>query len=587
MAKEILFNYFITIGESVKSIIKNYFEKRIKLFAILFAVALYTYYAILSINLPFISDDLIILFKMKNNFFPLGDWLNGVQGYFRPVTILAFFIMKNLFNTNAFFNYLINISLHFLNAYILFKILFSLYKQRFIKNEKVIYFITLVFLVLPHNQLNIFWISEINDIIATLLGLLTVYFWVKYNFENKKSKLLLSLLFFIVAFMTKETALLIIYYFIAIDFIYYINRYLSKKIISSHLLFFVIIALYFIFRIFNFGSVFTNRFSFDINLKSTFYSIWQMLLPIDILDLIAAYNIYGSIFIIYVSLMIIFVSLFVMFLVKGKKNNKIMILLYLLFLLFILLINSNFLLSSRILYILIPLSLMSLIFINFQKKKKNILLYALLIFYSILISIGQINSYVKIDIIKEYYNENISFIENNIEKLNSKKVLDLTSIERIGQFFVPIDKNRLFGLIKNNRFDDIKHAFINPIIYSISVFDKDYNKNLVYEYNDKLNILTISTLNDNTIIDYEKEKYDFPFTKVFLYNTDGVVVEECLIKHELRRKYCKKIKLRLNNKLLNEVLILFHKDGKLTLDNFSNFVKHIKESTDGNNMTTD
>mgnify|MGYP000852417184 CR=1 FL=1 len=555
-----------------KYIKKNY----LKITSCFAAISLFVYYVYLANNLLFNSDDLDILININNTPFPLGDWLNGGQGYFRPISVFVIYLTKNIFGFYPLVYYLLNITLHFINAYILLRILKYQYRRKLISNENIIYYISLIFLILPNNQLNVFWVSEIHDILATLFGLLSVLFGIKYDFENKIIQLIVSLFFFVIALMAKETALLIICYFILIDFVYYFNNNFNKRILRNHIMYVLMIIIYFIYKIITFGSILTNNLTFTINIRNSLSLIWQIIFPVDFLDYVGAYTYSSYFFAVLTILLITFILLLSIIYFKEKRDLKIRIFYIVLFFFSIIILNSNILFSPRLLYIILPIFLFVLTLFDGLWISRKLFLKTITIVYLALISIGQYYNYGKIITIKNYYIENKLFVENNKDKLMNKKILDLTVIERIGLFHVYINKNQLIGMISNTWLENRSNNVIAPFYLLISVYDEEYKSLLKYNFNHKDNSLIIGIKNDYSVIDYEKQLNVLPQIKVFKYFKDSIYAEECLLFDEIRKKRCKKIKIKINKELKKEMLIVYYKNGNIVIEDYDSFISYIE-----------
>ncbi len=121
--------------------------------------------------------------------------------YYRPLMLLSYTIIYQLFHLNAFFFHFIQISIHIVNVILIFWLL-----HYFSKNILVSFFLATLFLMHPMNAEPVNYIANLQDIMFTFFGLTALFITLKnkfgsYSFIASSFLLLLSIL-------AKETGIL-------------------------------------------------------------------------------------------------------------------------------------------------------------------------------------------------------------------------------------------------------------------------------------------------------------------------------------------------------------------------------------------
>lgn len=118
----------------------------------------------------FMGDDWLWLANAKQLWSNFGLLLERpMYGYFRPLNLLWVAILQKLFGANAYLFSLINITLHSLNVYLLYRVL-----CRLTDNRRLILISLIVYAFYFLNAPAIEWISVGHDLWVTLLSLLCV-----------------------------------------------------------------------------------------------------------------------------------------------------------------------------------------------------------------------------------------------------------------------------------------------------------------------------------------------------------------------------------------------------------------------------
>lgn len=136
--------------------------------------------------------------------------------YYRPVILISFIIDSQLSGIKPLAYHFTNLLLHYLTVYFLFQLLLL------IKIEKNIAFIiTSVFAVHPLLTNAVVWIVGRNDMIATLFGILSFYYFIKFIQDSSVKNFLIHSVFFITAILSKEVTLVLPFLFITFLFFEY------------------------------------------------------------------------------------------------------------------------------------------------------------------------------------------------------------------------------------------------------------------------------------------------------------------------------------------------------------------------------
>ncbi|MDO9464351.1 MAG: tetratricopeptide repeat protein [bacterium] len=152
--------------------------------------------------------------------------------FYRPIVSLSFLIDYSIWKENPVGYHLTNLLLHILNAILLYKIIFYMFKE-----EKMAFFTALLFLVHPIHTEAVTYISGRADPIVTLFMLFSLLLFITYAPQNKFWGMFYAITFYIFALLTKAYAIV---------FILLIGAYglcFKPKIKSRHYLIFFVISL--------------------------------------------------------------------------------------------------------------------------------------------------------------------------------------------------------------------------------------------------------------------------------------------------------------------------------------------------------
>jgi len=164
------------------------------------------YYGMLSHY--FLSDDFNLLLGSSN-------WLNPLEGYFRPVPHLLISFLFKLFGTATAPYHILSILFHFANASLVYLLINKLISSRSFALAGASLF-AVNFLISEA----VFWISSITTLAVTLFYLLGLYLYIYYLEKPKPSSYALVIIVYILGLMSKENAVTFPFLLLTID-IYY------------------------------------------------------------------------------------------------------------------------------------------------------------------------------------------------------------------------------------------------------------------------------------------------------------------------------------------------------------------------------
>ncbi len=133
---------------------------------------------------------------------------NGPGGiYYRPVTMVTYYLDKDLFGLDPGFMKLENIFQHIINAFLVYWLAYQLLPENKRKQSRVPFVSALFFGFHPVNTESVNWISGRTDVLACTFILLSANFIVRFKHTYKYHFIGVSSLFLALGFLSKETAL--------------------------------------------------------------------------------------------------------------------------------------------------------------------------------------------------------------------------------------------------------------------------------------------------------------------------------------------------------------------------------------------
>ena len=193
----------------------------------------------------FVADDFTWLkWSAITNLRDLPKLFIDLQGFFfRPVDKIVMFFLYTLFSFSSPGYHLFILSMHFLIGIGVY-----IFVQRLFNNKLLSFIGAFVFLFLPSQAENVFWISTISNSLYAFFIVYGLLFWMNFRKNNSKRSYMLSLSFAILAFLSYEGAIVILPLLILFDLFITKIKINNKKTIFSYIPFAAITILYPIIR---------------------------------------------------------------------------------------------------------------------------------------------------------------------------------------------------------------------------------------------------------------------------------------------------------------------------------------------------
>lgn len=209
----------------------------------------------------FVADDFTWLkWAATTNLRDLPKLFVNSQGFFyRPLDKVVMFFLYTLFSfsppgyhlTMLLFNFLIAIGI-----YIIVQRLF---------NKKILSFIgAFVFLFLPSQGENVYWISTISNNLSTFFIIYMLIFWMNFRSKNSRLNFVLAFIFATLSFLSYEISIIILPLLILFDVFITKVRITKLKTILSYVPFAVLTVLYPFVRILSHSLSFGGDYSYSV-----------------------------------------------------------------------------------------------------------------------------------------------------------------------------------------------------------------------------------------------------------------------------------------------------------------------------------
>ena len=522
-------------------------------------------------NLSFVSDDYLLIKSAINNVCPLiNTWGFKNTGYYRPVVIFSFYLNYVISKYQPFLYYLFNFFIHVINSFLLVLVLREFLDLLNKRNALTISFWGgVIFLILPQNILNVLWISGRTDLICGFFSFLSLYLIVKFIKSNKNIFLIFSLISCILAYMSKETAIIINLYIVFIFIIFRLNKikFDYKKIVIPY---FCITALYLIFHtsLFQLPQLFKRDIYGIVPLLSPkfyIYGLWDLFIPISILDLIYFFS--ESSFIFYLIIFLLLTQAIILsFFVKKYLNSykKKILLLSLFVLLSSFFIYYSYFPQMRLLYMHYAIFLLGAFSINFQKEFRICIKLSIFIPIALFIIYGNYLVIYRTISVDKYYKQLIRILPPYNQYKEKKKIYFLTPLARVSESLsdpsieaVASIKYKIELKKKYSKF--CKLAFYEG--YSLS------NIGNYIEYTTKKNSIYVNIRNKDGIVPIPSKK----FNNTMVYDDVRVKFIEF---QRYRPGFASKVVVEFkNSSALDSCQIIYFKKGELKLNNLKQFLR--------------
>jgi len=224
---------FIYKNKIIKTLQSNFF-------VIFYLFFIFLIFFIKSLGNFFVADDFTWLkWAATTNLQDIPKLFINSQGFFyRPLAKELMFFLYTLYSFGFQWYHLSILLIHFLIGVAVYIIIQKLFKR------KLLSFIgAFIFLFLPSQAENVFWISTLSINLSTLFIAYMLIFWM--NFKDKKSKFnyTLALLFGVFSLLSYEGAIIILPLLILFD-LFITKTKFKIKTLYSYIPFFLITAVY-------------------------------------------------------------------------------------------------------------------------------------------------------------------------------------------------------------------------------------------------------------------------------------------------------------------------------------------------------
>lgn len=396
---------------------------------------------------------------------------NFLNVFYRPLFRVFLALELSIFGFKPFYFFIVTIFFHALNAILLFNIYLKI-----IKNYIWAFLLSLFFAFHCSIPVWMGWISAQNYAISMFFAILTVIFFLKFLKNNKYLYLIFSLLFYIFSIFLLEQTIFLPVFLLGLVYFKKNNNKLYFKNILSTLIYFFIIFLYFLLRIylFGFGSSINNNF---INfIKTTYYSNFATyIFELFNLSFIPAGNFIFKLF-----LLLIVIILFSYLFIKNKNKRENIFYLFLCFISIWTMFIKTYM--SRNLYFVLPFFIYFVIILFVKKYQDNIYLKA---FFIVLIIFNIRNNYVYLKA-REYY----SFGAYK----SLKKIAKTIKTESNPVCFVGLPCSYINRVIHPARIYNYKKKLL--AFADNNTFLENYDENTGFELNKINNIFNFKILNN-------------------------------------------------------------------------------------------
>jgi protein O-mannosyl-transferase len=237
------------------------------------------------VNNPYIKNLSLAPLLFKTDIFYFQHPGSPALGeYYRPLQALSHSLDYLLWGLKPYGYRMTNILIHSTNAYLLYLLIYLLFKNNLLALLSAIFFS-----IHPIQVSDVAFISTRSVPLEMLFMLLSIFTFIKYFLNQKKIDYFLSLFFYVLAFLSHETALLLPLFIILCSlFLNFDRRKLLIRLLPFGLIFFIYLAL----RSYFIPTAKLNPLAVlsISNLKAFFYYLWlycrQLILPVSSAKLI-------------------------------------------------------------------------------------------------------------------------------------------------------------------------------------------------------------------------------------------------------------------------------------------------------------
>lgn len=235
------------------------------------------------------------IFDIPKFFLPSNDL---GYAFYRPVSReLYSFIMFNLFNLSSVPYHLVNISLIFINSFLLYKIalIFAKKELNSVVVKNVAIFSVVFYLLSAVHNVELYYLSSVQTLLATVFALCCILNFKKYLDLGKRKSLILAIIFFTLALGSHESAIVIILILgvLQLSKNWQVNKEVLKSLVANIWPFLLLVFLRFMIFLQITGlpqqSVYQPVFSIKSLLNSlSWFTLWSFGAPEILVDFIGS-----------------------------------------------------------------------------------------------------------------------------------------------------------------------------------------------------------------------------------------------------------------------------------------------------------
>lgn len=178
----------------------------------------------------------------KTMFEPL-DWhyffdANKASPYFAPIQNVLFFLMHRLFGLEPFWYHLSMLTIHILNAYLVY-----CFTIRILRNNTQAFLASWLFGIFPAHIDAVVYIAAIQHTLVTTFVLLSLISFTRFLHTNRRRHFSLTLIFFVLGLLTKQIAVVVPFLCAGYEYLALGNR-ISKSNLKKYVPVFIIGVVY-------------------------------------------------------------------------------------------------------------------------------------------------------------------------------------------------------------------------------------------------------------------------------------------------------------------------------------------------------
>jgi tetratricopeptide (TPR) repeat protein len=157
-----------------------------------------------------------------------------MQGNIHPLTMLSLFINYLISGENAWSYHLLNLLVHLVNCFLVFRLALLLSKG----NTIISFTTAILFGIHPVHVESVAWVSERKDVLYGMFFIAGLITYTKYADANSRKHYWLSIIFFVLSLLSKPSAVIFPLALLCIDLLR--NRKLNAKLLTEKIPFFAL-----------------------------------------------------------------------------------------------------------------------------------------------------------------------------------------------------------------------------------------------------------------------------------------------------------------------------------------------------------